>query len=64
MCRVFYQKFYIWENIISSIIYKEKNSKKLYTLYTQMAESLENTGLEGCVGFILNYTQNAILKKF
>lgn len=42
---------------ISSIIYKEKNREKLYTLYTQSLESLENTGFEGCVGFSANYTQ-------
>ena len=44
-------------NIISSIIYREKNREKLYTLYTQNAESLENTALEGCVWFGVNYTQ-------
>lgn len=42
---------------ISSIIYRKKNREKLYTLYTQSLGSLENTELEGCVGFSTNYTQ-------
>ena len=45
-------------------MYREKNREKLYTPYTQMAESLENTGLEGCVGFSANYTQTIHKTRF